>query len=368
MVRHWMVIVLFCLCTSFRCAADQYDKCDTITFYDGQKFTIIGKFHDEKGYARFPARYENLLRPEVWRRGQRSAGISIFFYTNATDIVARWTIASETNNTYMATTGVRGIDLYANVGGVWRFIQTGDPKGRTSEHVLLTERTPVYREFLLNLPLYDGVDSLSIGVNIGADISKPVSSSFTGKPIVHYGSSITQGACASRPGMAYTNILARKLGRSYINFGFNGQGTFDESVGQAMCEIDAALYVVDCNPNTDETLIYDRAIKLVKQLKECQPNVPVLLMENYASTGEYFYKGYPDTQGNVNFVNKKQDELRKAFETLKKSGITQLYYQEGKDLIGLDQEGTGDGSHPNDLGMFRIAEILFPTIKEILKE
>ena len=367
MVRYWTVFVVVFLYISIECMADQYDNPDTISFRDGQEFTVIGRFHDEKTYARFPARYENLLRPEVWRIGQRSTGISIFFYTNATDIVVKWTVASETSNNQMAATGVRGVDLYVNVDGIWRYLQTGNPKSKTSEHVMYSGKQPVYREYLLNLPLSVGVDSLSIGVNIGADISKPVSSTFTGKPIVHYGSSITQGGCASRPGMAYTNILARKLGRSYINLGFAGQGTFDESVGQAMCEIDAALYIVDCNPNTDESLIYECAVKLVKQLKECRPEVPVLLVENFVYTSEYFIREYPTKKGKINFVNAKQVELRKAFITLKKLGLSKLYYQEGKDLIGLDQEATMDGAHPNDLGMFRISEVLLPTIRKILK-
>jgi len=188
--------------------------------------------------------------------------------------------------------------------------------------------------------------------------------------VVYYGSSIAQGGCASRPGMAFTNILSRKLDRSFINFGFSGEGTFDAAVGEAMCEINAALYVIDCNPNTEKELIYQRAIDLVKQIRKCKPNIPILLVENFLYANQRILPEKPLNNDNRRreMREDKQKELRLAFETLKKSGIKELYYQNGKDLIGDDGEATVDGVHPNDLGMMRIAEALFPELKRILKE
>jgi hypothetical protein len=253
--------------------------------------------------------------------------------------------------------------LYANVNGTWQFIQTGRPKDKTSEYVMLEKGEPVYREYLLNLPLYDGVESLFIGVNADADISKPMEPFLLSKKtVVYYGSSIAQGGCASRPGMAFTNILSRKLDRSFINLGFSGEGTFDESVGEAICEVDAALYVIDCNPNTNPELIYERAVKLVQQLKKNRPEVPVLLVENFLFDKSYFM---PEKMSGEIL---KRTELKKAYESLKKSGITNLYYQTGEGLTGNDHEATVDGVHPTDLGMFRIAEFLFPQILMIIKQ
>jgi len=162
--------------------------------------------------------------------------------------------------------------------------------------------------------------------------------------------------------MAFTNILSRKLGRSFMNFGFSGEGTFDESVGDVMCDVDAALYIIDCNPNTDPELIYERAVKLVQQIKKCRPDVLVLLVENFLFDKSYFM---PDKMKNE---VAKRTELKKAFEYLKKSGITNLYYQTGDGLTGNDHEATVDGVHPTDLGMFRIAEFLLPEIEKILKK
>jgi len=334
---------------------------DSLTFYDGQDFTIIGKFHSEKNYNRFPQKYKKILRPAVWDLSQNSAGISIRFRTNAVDISAKWTVMGEVYLPHMAPTGVRGVDLYANVDRKWKFVQTGRPVAKTSEYVLLKGGEAVSREYLLNLPLYDGIEVISIGVNAGAEISKPGEPFMTAKkPVVYYGSSIAQGGCASRPGMAFTNILSRMLDRSFINMGFSGEGTFDESVGEGMCEIDAALYVIDCNPNTEKELIYDRAVKLVNQLKRNKPQIPVLLIENCRyPKNEFMPVGRSEDLA-------KRAELKKAFETLKKSGITDLYYQTGDGLIGYDNEATVDGVHPTDLGMQRMADFLMPQIREIL--
>jgi lysophospholipase L1-like esterase len=160
--------------------------------------------------------------------------------------------------------------------------------------------------------------------------------------------------------MAFTNILSRAMDRSFINLGFCGNGTFDLSVGEAMCEVNAALYVIDCTPNTNKELIYDRAVGLVKFLKEKRPEIPVLLIDCYD-----YEIGFIKSIDSEN--EKKRIELRRAFAFLKSIGIQQLYYKSGEGLVGNDHEGTVDDVHPNDLGMMRIAEALQPEIQKIIK-
>jgi hypothetical protein len=334
---------------------------DTVKFIDGQSLTIIGKYHSEKTYARFPKDYESKLREDVWNLGQNSAGISIRFRTNASFIIVRWTAMADNIMDHMPSTGIKGVDLYAYVDNHWKFVNTGRVKGKVNEFTMLRNSGGISREYLLNLPLYDGVDSLSIGVNSDAEISLPVEKYLIDKkPVVYYGSSIAQGGCASRPGMAFTNILERALDRSFINMGFSGSGTFDIPVGEAMSEIDAALYVIDCNPNTKTELIYDRAVELVKFLKQKRPGIPVLLVEGY-----YYVSGLGDPKKSD--TEKKNVELSRAFRTLKESGLKQVYYKKGDGLIGDDYEGTVDGVHPNDLGMLRIADALKPAIQKLVK-
>jgi hypothetical protein len=334
---------------------------DTLKYIDGQSLTIIGRYHSEKNYARFPKEYENKLRKDVWDLGQNSAGISIRFRTNASEITVRWTLLEDNSMDHMAFTGIKGVDLYARVDNNWKYVNTARVKGKVNEFTLVKTSGVIFREYLLNLPLYDGIDSLSIGVNSNAEIGLPAEKYLIDKkPVVYYGSSIAQGGCASRPGMAFTNILERVMDRSFINMGFSGSGTFDIPVGEAMSEIDAALYVIDCNPNTKRDLIYERAVALVKLLKEKRPAVPVLLVEGY-----YYVSGFGDPRESDQA--KKNGELKRAYKTLEKTGLKQIYYKKGDGMIGNDSEGTVDGVHPNDLGMMRIAESLEPAIKKLIK-
>jgi hypothetical protein len=336
---------------------------DSIIFYNGQEFNVIGRYHDEKNYVRFPSQYKNTLRDEVWKLGQNSAGVGIRFRTNASTIIVRWTVMNESNLAHMPDTGVRGVDLYAYNNAEWQYIRTGFPYEKTNEHTLLSNGDGVSREYLLNLPLYDGVESLEIGVNASAQIS-PASKKhlLSKKSVVYYGTSIAQGGCASRPGLAFTNILARKLDRQFINFGFSGNGTIETSVGAAMVEIDAGLYVIDCNPNTAPELIFDRTVELVRLLKKQRPDTPVLLVSGFRNESYYF-----NATSVVNeTVTKQRKELELAYEQLKKSGVSELFYLEGDGLIGRDHEGTVDGIHPNDVGMMRIAEGMLPLLKKIL--
>jgi hypothetical protein len=355
------VMLMSCTFSNIIISGEGTEYKDSIKYYDGQEFAIIGKYHGEKNYARFPIEYKNKLRDDVWNLGQDAAGISIRFRSNATEITVKWTVIGDNSMDHMASTGVKGIDLYANIDGHWKYVNTGRVKGKTNEFTMVHSDVEVYREYLLNLPLYDGVESLSIGVNSSAEISVPKEKYLVAKkPVVYYGSSIAQGGCASRPGMLFTNILSRAMDRSFINMGFSGNGTFDQSVGDAMSEIDAALYVIDCNPNTQTELIYDRAVALVKLLKKQKPFIPVLLVEGY-----YHEDGFEKLEESETAI--KNIELQKAFRTLQESGIQQIYYQKGDGLIGKDHEGTVDGVHPNDLGMMRIAEILQPVLQKILK-
>jgi hypothetical protein len=341
--------------------AQSAEKKDTLKFVDGQSLTIIGKYHNEKNYVRFPKSYEKKVREDVWDLGQDAAGISIRFRSNAKQITVRWTNLKDNTMDHMALTGIKGVDLYAYVDNHWKYVNTGRVKGKVNEFTLVRTVKPDYREYLLNLPLYDGIDSLSIGVNLDAEISKPDAGYLIDKkPVVYYGSSISQGGCASRPGMAFTNIMERDLDRTIINMGFSGNGTFDIPVGEAISEIDAALYVIDCTPNTKTELIYDRAVALIKFLKEKRPEIPILMVECF-----YYLSGFGDPKNSD--TEKKNIELRHAYETLKQAGITRLYYRKGADLIGDDYEGTVDGVHPNDLGMMRIAKALEPTIAKLVK-
>ncbi|MFC0513736.1 SGNH/GDSL hydrolase family protein [Mucilaginibacter angelicae] len=358
------ILVITVFAFDARCLPGNDIAADSVTFYDARQFTVIGRFHHEENYRRFPGRYQQVLRAEVWEESLSSAGIAIRFRTNATRIAVRWSLREiDPLSKKAGPVGTDGIDLYCNTGAGWQYVNTGKPKQKVNEFILLRNGDGAYKEYLLNLPLYNGVDSLAIGVNEGAVISKPVEKYLVEKkPIIYYGSSIAQGAAASRPGMAFTNMLSRKLDVPFINFGFSGEGKFDLSVALAMSEVDAALYIIDCTPNSKKEIICDSAIKVVRLLKAKRPLIPVLLVEGFYYEDSYFNK-----DGLAN-IDAKRKELRRAFDLLKQSGIKGLYYKTGDGLIGYDHEGTADGVHPNDVGMLRFSEQMLPLIKSVLKK
>ncbi|MBN9385851.1 MAG: glycoside hydrolase family 88 protein [Chitinophagaceae bacterium] len=334
---------------------------DTMKFYDGRSLTVTGQFHNENNYHRLPQKYKGVVRDPVWGESLSAAGISIRFRTNAATLRLRWKLAEYIKSWNLNSAGGDGLDLYAHTEKGWQYVNTALAKDTINEFTLLRNSEPVYREYLLNLPLYNCVTSLSIGVNQWAVMSEPSERYLLDKkPVVYYGSSIAQGASASRPGLAYTNLMSRRLDRSFINLGFSGEGTFDESVGQAMSEIDAALYAIDCTPNSKKEIIYDRTVALVRQLKSRRPATPVLLIEGYYYDDVAFEK---DRNSNI---DAKRKELRRAYDTLIRAGIKGLYYKTGDGLTGHDHEGTVDGVHPNDIGMLRFADQMQPVISSIL--
>ncbi len=214
------------------------------------------------------------------------------------------------------------------------------------------------RTYLAYLPLYNSVASLSIGVPSGSwfETIAPRPE----KPVVFYGTSITHGACASRPGMTHPAILGRRLNLPVINLGFSGNGRMEPEVGVLLAEIDASVYVIDCLPNMDQKEVAENAGTLVRSLREARPETPIILVEDR-------------TYGNawIQISKRLRHEgsrsmLLKNFDELVSAGVKNLYYLEGKTLLGDDDEGTTDGSHPNDLGFMRQADAFEPILKRAL--
>ena len=217
------------------------------------------------------------------------------------------------------------------------------------------------REFMAYLPLYNGIDALSIGVPEGASFT--ALSPRSDKPIVYYGTSIAHGGCASRPGNAYTAMLGRRLDIPVVNLGFSGSARMEMEIADLLCEIDAEIYVLDAGPNMTSQWIDERMIPFVKKLREARPNVPILIVEDRWFSNEWILP-----ERHATGVNNHASEKR-AFEELQKE-FDDLYYLSGETLLGedLDNDGTVDGSHPNDLGMYRQANALEAAIRPILEK
>ncbi|MBG87479.1 MAG: hypothetical protein CMO80_11340 [Verrucomicrobiales bacterium] len=335
-------------------------------WYDIRHLGVEGRgFDDTKEYYdRLPARAEGVVRSAVWSLSRNSAGMSARFVTDATDIKARWELtSSRLGMDHMPPTGVSGLDLYVKMpDGKWHWLGFGRPrKYPVSEGTLAAGILPGKREYLLYLPLYNGVKKVELGLPRGTTISRAAKyPESRAKPIVFYGTSITHGACASRPGMAHPSILGRRFHRPIVNLGFSGNGRMEMEVARFIAEIDAAVYVLDCLPNIDAKAVEERTEPLVKFLRKKHPTTPILLVEDRNYSNAFLMPG-----------KKKRNEtsqaaLRKALANLKAAGITGLWYLEGKNLLGDDNEGTVDSSHPTDLGFMRQADAFEAVLRKIL--
>ena len=317
-------------------------------------------------YHRLPQRVESKVRKPLWDLSTNSAGLSVVFRTNATDIQVRYQINGDFSMPHMPATGKSGVDLYATDGnGRQRWCAAkyafGDTIRYNYSNISYVTNPEYGYEYQLFLPPYSELKWLEIGVPEGSDFSfEPVSQE---KPIVIYGTSIAQGACASRPGMIWGNIINRKLQHPVINLGFSGNGRLESELFDLLTEIDAKLFIIDNMPNmtNDRTsLIYERATAGIRKLRE-KSDAPILLVE---------HNGYGNELSSLeaeNSYRKTNIELRKAYKDLKAEGFKNLYYLT-KEEIGFHQDAMVEGVHPSDLGMQIYADAYISKIKEILKE
>ncbi len=332
-----------------------------VRWQDATSFDIEGRgwATTASPYVRLPDSAKDKVHWLAWQQSRQSAGICVRFVTDAATVSVRWSLTGASlAMPHMPATGVSGVDLYArSADGSWRFVGNGRP-GQQDDNLAqfeFPEGAKPKRECLLYLPAYNGTKSLEIGVPPGARLEKPEPRpEALRKPIVIYGTSITQGGCASRPGMIWTSILGRLLDRPVINLGFSASGTMEAPVAEPLAELDPAVYVIDCIWNMDATqeMYFDRITKLVETLREAHPLTPIVFV------GQSLIR----PEAHPTDLSRRQEN---AVLKLQQQGVSGLILVPGTDLIGDDGEGTVDGVHLNDLGMDRQARCLFPIISKV---
>jgi hypothetical protein len=314
-------------------------------------------------YDRLPARAEGKVRPPVWDLSRNSAGICVRFVTDATSLRARWALTDPwLYLPNMTAIGKSGLDLYVKTDQGWHWLAVGQPTAQTNEVTLVQNLLPGKREYILYLPLYNGVKFVELGVPSGAILEKaPPWGPGERKPIVFYGTSILQGLSASRPGMVHSAILGRRFNWPTINLGFSGNGKMEPEMAALLAELDPSIYVLDCLPNMVADEIRERVEPFVKTLRAAHPQTPIVLVEDRTMQDSFLIAGRMEW-----YHLKDRAELKAAFDRLQKAGVTQLYYIPGEHLFGDDGEGSTDGSHPNDLGFMRQAEIFARVLGPLL--
>lgn len=356
-------------------AADEPEK--PWTYVDAQNLRIINHAfagETERTYARLP-RYVKDSIPEgreLWDRQQCSSGIGVRFATNSTRIGCKYTLYWDTHMIHMADTGLKGTDLYILEGdSVWRHINTNRPyvkKDENGNKTKLVESTYVsnldgkMHEYVIYFPLYDGIEDFSVKVDSGAVITKGSPEVINAnRRIVAYGTSILQGGCASRTGMAATNIIGRELNCEVVNLGFSGEGKQDTYVARAMATIsDVDVFLLDPVPNCTEMMCDTLTYNFVKTLRALRPDVPIVMLEGpiypYARYDSFFGKYLP----------KKNNAFRRNYERLKAENPNNLHYVTSEGLDGPEDDGTVDGIHLTDLGFLHYANKMIPILRPLL--
>lgn len=326
-------------------------------YHDAQAYLEGMAFDDAPAYSRLPRQAEDLTRKAVWDLSRNSAGIAAHFITDSKEIHIKWEVLNNFHMSHMAGTGIRGLDLYVKENGKWSFLGTGKPYKKINEQGFINNLNGETKEYMLYCPLYDGLRSLEIGIDPEASMKKVERDK---KPLVFYGTSITQGGCVSRPGMAYPAIIGRKLERQTINLGFSGNARMDSEIIDCIAEIDAACYIFDCFPNMNLDMIKERTEKELKKLLEARPNTPVLITPNIMEESGWFNPKVHEA------CMAKNAEVLAIYKNLKKDHKN-LYFIPFKKIEHVAIEGTVDGIHLTDLGSSRMAEVMEKYIKKLIK-
>ncbi|HLW50145.1 MAG TPA: SGNH/GDSL hydrolase family protein, partial [Sphingobacteriaceae bacterium] len=228
-----------------------------------------------------------------------------------------------------------------------------------NESILVTEMDSTWKECLLYLPLYDSVDQLEIGIGNAAGFEFVESPFKYNIPV--YGTSIVQGASASRPGLAYPARLSRQTDLDFINLGISGSAKMEPEVADMIANLQMDALIIDCVPNCSPDNITERTADFIRIIREKQPGIPIITIE-----GALFESGNFNQKTAADMLLRNH-RFRQEITRLQQSD-PHLYLIGADGLMGDDHEGTIDGTHPNDLGFDRMLQKIRPATKNILQQ
>ena len=336
-----------------------------VKWIDGRFLPIEGRAFDdvEHYYDRLPANVTTNVNGGVRSMKHHTSGMLFRFATDSKKLVFRWVpYSGSLAMDHMPSTGVSGIDVYRldEASGRWRYVATGRirdaQKGATLEVGWKSGET-----CLVNLPLYNGLKSFSLGIDAGATVSAAAPRrSGVDRPVVFYGTSITHGGCASRPGLGFVNIVGRDLDVPVVGLGFSGSGVMEFEMSEHLARIDASCYVLDClwNMGMTEAERPGRSVeanyeRFIRNLRAKRPGVPIVMAEQ------------SDVYGSGRFARKNRF-VRELHGKLVAEGWKNLVYLPADGMYADDGEGTVDGTHPNDWGMMHMARAFGGAVRQAL--
>ena len=334
---------------------------------EGIEVRGLGFFEKDKAWCRLPLPFLpelQALRPALTELAFHTAGAALRFCTDSPEVWVRAALASPPYMSHMAPTAQCGFDCYARTGQPSEWKLAGVTKfelGRQRLCCRVAQDLPAGAQVQVDLPLYVGVQSVELGLAPGARLWAPPRE--PGPAVAFYGTSITQGGCASRPGMAYPAILERMLGLPVYNMGFSGNGVGSPALAPVLCALPGrGALVVDIEANAGpEGVLEHNLPRFLDAVRAYRPALPVLVLAGAAQSGEAWDKGLAARAAGWAALEEKEVERRRA------AGDTAVFFASARDLLWkLGAEATEDGVHLTDLGFYALARGLVPVLRGLL--
>lgn len=337
---------------------------DGMRFYEpyDAPFSIYGVAPNKRGVlCRLPEDFLPQCSEGVQRLAYHLSGACVRFSTNADHLAVVWELTETANMPHFAASGQSGLELFDETNAGTRHVKNlipamdngHDCRKKQSAYIPLPGGM---RHYALYLPLYNGLTQLLLGFPQNTQIA-PGRMPIVEKPIVFYGSSITQGGCASKAGSAYTTILCRRLDAPQINLGFSGNGKGEENIARYIATLPMSLFVLDYDHNAPTPEHLEKTHEpFFKIIREVQPELPIVMISR------------PSFDMNPAENALRREIIRKTYEHAIAAGDKHVVFVDGETLYGqVDRDMCAvDGTHPNDLGFWRIARELEPIVQTLL--
>jgi len=312
-------------------------------------------------YRRLPTEVAEATNNGVKRNNFHTAGVRLRFTTDSARIGVRVKMPYVTKYAHMALTGSSSFDIYEDTPAGSRFLTVYKPDVSVTDGFTGINKLPggkKTRALTLNFPLYSPVTSLEIGIEAGSLLGEgakylPV------KPVVYYGSSITQGACATRPGLCYQAIISRRFNIDHINLGFSGNARGELPIVEYMAGLDMSVFVSDYDHNAPSfEHLNDTHRRMYGIIREKNPSLPYIIV------------GRPDFIFSEADAVKRRTILEDTFRFARANGDKNIYYIDGDGIcMGSDEyECTADGCHPNDVGFAKMADSIGRVILHVMRK
>ena len=321
-----------------------------IKFYNAfaTPFKLYGSFYENGRLRRMPETVARSVSDGVYSLHANTAGVRIRFKTDSPYVAISAKMPAVGKMPHFALTGSAGFDLYEKNEGKERYLATFMPPFGIVDgyESIISLHGKKMRELTINLPLYSDVSELYIGLADSAEIeaSEPYRIE---KPAVFYGSSITQGGCASRAGNAYQAIISRRFDCNFINLGFSGNAKGEDEMAEYIAGLDMSLFVYDYDHNAPSPEHLSKTHeKLFMKLREKHPTLPVIML----TRPKFLLEGDEAERLAV---------VKQTYENAVARGDKNVYFISGSELMKYAEcDGTVDNCHPNDLGFASMARVL----------